>query len=360
LALDGNTVRNSATPGGMNVKLFAALLHHEQVVIAQIAVPEDTTEVTCVPALLGPVDLRGKAVTMDAAHTQDAIADYLTRVRDADYIMTVKGNRPHLLDAIAARMPEPSRAAPIRPTSRPSVAGAQGIEFPGAVRVFRIRRQPYDLSGQRLSKEVVHGVTSLNPSQATPKQLLDAVRHHWRIEAMHWIRDVAYREDHQRAYTGTGAQVMAMIRNVALAVPRLTGHHEITRTLQRIAADRSARGRPSLGGQSQRQAKSLPEPTHTALAAYNALTCRDEGTGSRGGATMIRRFHSKWFPAHRWSRDSQRRRRPCMCWSGAAVRQWRARDGRGGRRVGPGRRRLGAGVAACYWAVQPFVGGGSP
>jgi predicted transposase YbfD/YdcC len=239
LALDGNTVRNSATPGGMDVKLFAALLHHEQVVIAQIAVPEDTTEVTCVPALLGPVDLRGKAVTMDAAHTQDAIADYLTRVRDADYIMTVKGNRPHLLDAIAARMPEPSRAAPIRPTSRPSVAGAQGIEFPGAVRVFRIRRQPYDLSGQRLSKEVVHGVTSLNPSQATPKQLLDAVRHHWRIEAMHWIRDVAYREDHQRAYTGTGAQVMAMIRNVALAVPRLTGHHEITRTLQRIAADRT-------------------------------------------------------------------------------------------------------------------------
>jgi hypothetical protein len=32
---------------------------------------------------------------------------------------------------------------------------------------------------------------------------------------------------------------MAMIRNVALAVPRLTGHHEITRTLQRIAADRT-------------------------------------------------------------------------------------------------------------------------
>jgi sorbitol-specific phosphotransferase system component IIC len=32
---------------------------------------------------------------------------------------------------------------------------------------------------------------------------------------------------------------MAMIRNVALAVLRLTGHHQITRTLQRIAADRT-------------------------------------------------------------------------------------------------------------------------
>jgi hypothetical protein len=46
LAIDGKTVRNSAAPGGMNVRLFSALLHREQVVIAQITVPEDTTEST--------------------------------------------------------------------------------------------------------------------------------------------------------------------------------------------------------------------------------------------------------------------------------------------------------------------------
>jgi hypothetical protein len=51
LALDGKTVRHSATPDGIgDVRLFSALLHDEQVVIAQIAVPHDTTEVTCVPA----------------------------------------------------------------------------------------------------------------------------------------------------------------------------------------------------------------------------------------------------------------------------------------------------------------------
>ena len=32
---------------------------------------------------------------------------------------------------------------------------------------------------------------------------------------------------------------MAMIRNLALAILRLTGHDQITRTLQRNAADRS-------------------------------------------------------------------------------------------------------------------------
>lgn len=119
------------------------------------------------------------------------------------------------------------------------VTTADGIDFPGAAQVFRIRRQTYNLVGQRLSKEVVYGVTNLDPTQATPNQLLRGVRHHWRIEATHRVRDVVYREDHQRAYTGTGAQVMAMIRNLALAVLRLTGHTEITRTLQRIAADRT-------------------------------------------------------------------------------------------------------------------------
>jgi predicted transposase YbfD/YdcC len=250
LAIDGKTVRNSAAPGGMDVKLFSALLHHERVVIAQIAVPEHTTEVTCVPALLDGVDLTGKIVTADAAHACDATADYLAGARSAHYVLTVKGNRPHLLEAIAARMPS-ARAGSAHHTDEQVVGGrrivreiwvtgAGGIDFPHAAQVFRIRRSIHDLSGQRVSKEVVHGITSLDPTQATPKQLLGLVRHHWRIEnASHWVRDVAWREDHQHAYTGTGAQVMAMIRNLALAVLRLTGHREITRTLQRVAADRS-------------------------------------------------------------------------------------------------------------------------
>ncbi len=248
LAIDGKTVRNSAAPGGIDVKLFSALTHHEQVVIAQIAEPEHTTEVTCVPALLDAVDLTNKVVTGDAAHACEGTADYLTRIRDTDYTLTVKGNRPRLLEAIATRMPH-ARTGSAHHTDDHIVGGrrvvreiwvthADGIGFPGAKQVFRIRRYTYDLLGRRLSKEVVHGITSLDATQATPKQLLALVRDHWRVEANHWVRDVVYREDHQHAYTGTGAQVMAMIRNLALAVLRLTGHREITRTLQRIAADR--------------------------------------------------------------------------------------------------------------------------
>jgi hypothetical protein len=53
------------------------------------------------------------------------------------------------------------------------------------------------------------------------------------------MRDVVYREDRQHAYTGTGAQIMATLRNLALGLLRLAGITQITRTVQHIAADRT-------------------------------------------------------------------------------------------------------------------------
>jgi predicted transposase YbfD/YdcC len=55
--------------------------------------------------------------------------------------------------------------------------------------VFRIRRDTFDHLGHRLSKEVVHGVTSLTADQATPEQIAGLVRNRWRIEnKSHWVR----------------------------------------------------------------------------------------------------------------------------------------------------------------------------
>ncbi|MBQ0894374.1 hypothetical protein KBX37_14920 [Micromonospora sp. U56] len=41
-------------------------------------------------------------------------------------------------------------------------ADTAGIEFPAAAQVFRIRRDTYDLSDQRLHKDIVHGITNLD------------------------------------------------------------------------------------------------------------------------------------------------------------------------------------------------------
>lgn len=101
VALDGKVVRNSGGGGYAGVRLFSAMVHGQAVVIAQTLVPDGTNETTCVPALLDPVPIVGAVVTADAAHCQDATAEYLTG-RDAEYVLTVKSNRKALLKQAAA------------------------------------------------------------------------------------------------------------------------------------------------------------------------------------------------------------------------------------------------------------------
>jgi hypothetical protein len=113
---------------------------------------------------------------------------------------------------------------------------AAGIDFPGIAKVFRIRRDVFDLSGARLSKEIVHGITSLTEAAAA---IARWVRQHWGVEnKIHWVRDVVFAEDHQNAYLGAAAHGMALFRNLAIALIRLAGRTHIKRTLEQIAADR--------------------------------------------------------------------------------------------------------------------------
>jgi predicted transposase YbfD/YdcC len=84
----------------------------------------------------------------------------------------------------------------------------------------------------------VYAITSLTAQQAGPTELAQYIRSHWGIEALHHIRDVVYAEDHQHAYTGASAHMMALLRNLAIGLIRLAGLTQIKRTVERIAADR--------------------------------------------------------------------------------------------------------------------------
>ncbi|MGW0436223.1 ISAs1 family transposase [Micromonospora sp. NPDC003197] len=190
LALDGKTVRNTrpGTTTGLDVQLFSAMRHDTAVVVAQVRVPADTTEVTQIAALLDPVDLTGMTITADAAHPSHNTATYLLQ-REAGYVFTVKGNRPGLLTAITERLPAAvsDLAAATNTEHRNGhhttrtiwTAPADDVDFPGATQVFRIRRDTYAPDGQRVSKHIVHGITSLT---CTATEIAAHVRGHWAIE----------------------------------------------------------------------------------------------------------------------------------------------------------------------------------
>jgi predicted transposase YbfD/YdcC len=250
VAIDGKVVRGSGGGYG-DVRLFSAMRHDTAVVIAQLTVPAGTNETTQVAALLDPVDIAGLVVTADAAHTQDATAAYLVG-RDADYVLTVKGNRPRLLAQIRTALgaiglddldgvTDADHADLDAGHGRRVVraiwcASAEGIDFPGAAQVFRIRREVSDTAGRRISKKIVHGISSLSTGSAAAPVLAGHVRSRWGIEKkIHWVQDVVFAEDAQHAYLGATAQAMGVFRNLAIGLIRLSGTGQITRTVERIA-----------------------------------------------------------------------------------------------------------------------------
>ena len=252
IAIDGKWLRGVLDG---QVKLFSAMLQQEKAVIAQVRVPDDTTESTQVKALLDNVDLRNAVVTADAAHSGTETARYITGKeedggRESDYFLYVKGNTPSLqracFDAIQAsgegRAPDHTELDRSHGrTVRRSiwVTDAGDIDFPQVTRIARIRRDHYGTGGHLVGKEIIHAVTSLDAKKADAEALARIARGQWGIESVHWVRDTAWDEDANTGYAGNGPQAMATLRNLAVSLLYLNGVKEITRTLQAIARDRN-------------------------------------------------------------------------------------------------------------------------
>jgi hypothetical protein len=75
-----------------------------------------------------------------------------------------------------------------------------GLRFPGAAQVMLIERYVTARKTGKQCAVAVLAITNLTAEQANPEQLAALIRGHWKIEALHWLRDSAtFREDaHQQ------------------------------------------------------------------------------------------------------------------------------------------------------------------
>lgn len=84
------------------------------------------------------------------------------------------------------------------------------------------------MKGRKSTEETIHGVTSLSPQKASPKQLLAYNRGHWQIEnRLHHVRDMTYDEDRSQVRTDQRPHAMATLRNVAISLLRMAGAENI-------------------------------------------------------------------------------------------------------------------------------------
>jgi predicted transposase YbfD/YdcC len=246
VSVDGKTLRGAKGDDGRQVHLLAAMDHATRTVLAQRHVDGAPGEVPGLVPLLADLDLAGAVVTADALHTHAGTAEFLVTGKQAHYLLVVKANQPTLLDRCARLA---WHQVPVLDRTRDRAHGRVELRtlkavtvnhfgFPHAAQVIQVTRKTRDLGTRKWRTVVVHAITSLMFSQASPARLADLLRGHWTIEnGLHYVRDVTFAEDASRLRTGTGPQVMACLRNLVIGALCRAGPVNLAAALRQHARD---------------------------------------------------------------------------------------------------------------------------
>lgn len=237
VAVDGKTLRRSHDKaiGKQAIQMVSAWAAENRLVLGQMKVDDHSNEITAIPELLALLEVSGCIVTIDAIGCQKKIARAIVN-RDADYVLALKENQGHLHETFQDLFQYPDEMAAIEcdhhktvdkghgrievrecwATSDPdylSYINEQLSEWPGLSSLAMVKSQR-TVIGEETTIKYRYFISSL----ASDAQLiLHAVRTHWGIEnKVHWILDIAFREDDCRVRKGNGAENFAVLRHLAL------------------------------------------------------------------------------------------------------------------------------------------------
>jgi len=235
IAIDGKTLRRSHDKGiGKGaIHMVSAWALENQLILGQLKVDEKSNEITAIPKLLKALALSGCIVTIDAIGCQKEIAKQIID-QEADYVLALKENQAGLFTAVADLFEYAQEtdfadcdyhktidkghgrieirecwttSAPDYFAFLPNRSAWSGLQ---TIIMIRAERR----LEQKTSVDLRYYISSLSTGA---RHHLKTVRNHWGIEnQVHWVLDVAFREDDSRVRKENGPQNLAILRHIAL------------------------------------------------------------------------------------------------------------------------------------------------
>ena len=242
IAIDGKTSRRTHDKGKELKALhtLSAYATNARLTLAQLSVADKTNEITAIPDLLdhlaGTGQLKGALVTIDAMGCQVAIADKIV-AHEADFLLALKGNQLTLETEVDEYFRTAPDAELVRKTTIEKGHGRIETRIYTASTVVDWIKSAKSYPGQPKFNHIKTLVKVVNRTELKDRCTLDerlyissapldieriahGVRGHWGVESMHWLLDVAFKDDLSRYRSGHGAKNMAVVRRFALGLVR--------------------------------------------------------------------------------------------------------------------------------------------
>lgn len=232
ISIDGKALRASNDQGESPVTIVSAWSARNRIVLGQTKTDEKSNEITAIPRLIDSLELKGSIVSIDAAGCQKNITEKLIEA-GADYLIALKGNQGNLHEEVSSflssirdqdvcgknidisetvgkghgriekRVCLTSKDIHLLPTTR-SWKGIKTVVMIEAQRIV----------GDSSSVERRYYISS---AERSAEEFNELVRGHWGVEnQLHWVLDVAFREDQCRVRAGYAAENYATLRHIGL------------------------------------------------------------------------------------------------------------------------------------------------
>jgi predicted transposase YbfD/YdcC len=237
IAVDGKKLRRShdQQAGKEAICMVSAWATQNQLVLGQTKVADKSNEITAIPELLRLLDITGCIVTIDAIGTQAEMAETIV-AGGGDYLLAVKENQGHLFEDIQSlfavdvahgleQAGHSSAQTVNKGHGRLEIRECWVTEKEEYLTLVRKRQNWIGLRslirivsqrkiGEKVEMQTRYFISSL-PADA--KAILKAKRSHWKIEnQVHWVLDIAFREDESRVRKDHSAENLAILRHLAL------------------------------------------------------------------------------------------------------------------------------------------------